>query len=136
MDARALAKSLEEELYFEIDGLDITEYLNWDGIKYGTNDLDSEEAGRTLDGEMHRSRVATKIRWDLTTKKLTTGEARMILRLIRPEWVNLTCLDLVEGPRTYRVYSNNHSIELEASGLDAMSGKLLWREFTFPLIEK
>lgn len=136
MDTRALAESLEEELHFEIDGVDITEYLNWDGIKYGTNDLDSEEAGRTLDGEMHRSRVATKIRWDLTTKKLTTGEARMILRLIRPEWVTLTCLDLVEGMRTYQVYSNNHSIDLEASGLDAVSGKLLWQEFTFPLIEK
>lgn len=136
MDARTLAESLEEELHFEIDGVDITEYLNWDGIKYGTNDLDSEEAGRTLDGEMHRSRIATKIRWDLTTKKLTTGEARMILQLIRPEWVTLTCLDLVQGTRTYQVYSNNHSIELEASGLDAVSGKLLWREFSFPLIEK
>lgn len=127
---------LDADIVFEIDGIDITPYLSWDGIKYGTNDLDSEEAGRTLDGEMHRSRVATKIRWDLTTKKLTTAEARMILQLIRPEWVTLTCLDLVEGMRTYQVYSNNHSIELEASGLDEVSGTLLWREFSFPLIEK
>lgn len=127
---------LDADIVFEIDGIDITPYLSWDGIKYGTNDLDSEEAGRTLDGEMHRSRVATKIRWDLTTKKLTTAEARMILQLIRPEWVTLTCLDLVEGMRTYQAYSNNHSIELEASGLDEVSGTLLWREFSFPLIEK
>lgn len=136
MDARELAASLEEELHFEIDGVDITEYLNWDGIKYGTNDLDSEESGRTLDGKMHRSRVDTKIRWDLTTKKLTTAEARMILQLIRPEWITLKCLDLVQGMRTYRAYSNNHAIELEASGLDTVTGKLLWKEFTFPLIEE
>lgn len=56
---------------FEIDGTDITPYMNWDGLKYSTNDLDSEEAGRTLDGVMHRSRVATKVRWDVTTKKIT-----------------------------------------------------------------
>lgn len=136
MDVKTLLDSLDTDLYFEIDGINITPYLNWDGIKYGTNDLDSEEAGRTLDGEMHRSRVATKIRWDLTTKKLTTAEARMILQLIRPEWVTVKCLDLVEGYRTYQAYSNNHSIELEASGLDKVSGKLLWKEFPFPLIEK
>lgn len=136
MDVQALLDSLDTDLYFEIDGVDVTPYLNWDGIKYGTNDLDSEEAGRTLDGKMHRSRVDTKIRWDLTTKKLTTAEARMILQLIRPEWITLTCLDLVQGTRTYRAYSNNHAIELEASGLDAVTGKLLWKEFTFPLIEE
>lgn len=136
MDVQALLDSLDTALYFEIDGVDVTPYLSWDGIKYGTNDLDSEEAGRTLDGKMHRSRVDTKIRWDLTTKKLTTAEARMILQLIRPEWITLKCLDLVQGMRTYRAYSNNHTIELEASGLDAVTGKLLWKEFTFPLVEE
>lgn len=120
---------------FEIDGVDITPYMNWEGLKYGTNDLDSEEAGRTLDGVMHRSRVATKIRWDVTTKKLTTPEVQTLLQLIRPEWVTLHCTDLCEGEKTIQVYSNNHSIDLCASGV-GVDGQLLWNEFTFPLIEQ
>ena len=120
---------------FEIDGTDITPYMNWEGLKYGTNDLDSEEAGRTLDGIMHRSRVATKIRWDVTTKKLTTAEATKLLQLIRPEWVQLRCTDLCLGERTMIVYSNNHSIEMLASGVN-VKGEILWNEFTFPLIER
>lgn len=120
---------------FEIDGTDITPYMNWDGLKYATNDLDSEEAGRTLDGIMHRSRVATKIRWDVTTKKLRTSEAMTLLQLIRPEWVQLRCTDLCTGERTLTVYSNNHSIEMGASGL-SVDGEILWNEFTFPLIEQ
>ncbi len=124
-----------DDLIFEIDGVDITPYMNWDGLKYGTNDLDSDEAGRTLDGIMHRSRVATKIRWDVRTKKLRTAELQKILQLIRPEWVTLRCTDLCEGERVLRVYSNNHSVDLCASGLD-VEGHLLWNEFTFPLIEQ
>lgn len=135
MNVDELLSTLDTEFVFEIDGIDITPYINWDGLKYGTNDLDSEEAGRTLDGIMHRSRVATKIRWDITTKKLRTAEARMILQLIRSEWVTVRCLDLCEGIRTYQAYSNNHSIELAASGLD-VNGELLWNEFSFPIIEQ
>lgn len=119
----------------EIDGVDITPYMNWEGFKYGTNDLDSDEAGRTLDGIMHRSRVATKIRLDVTTKKLRTSEAQKILKLIRPEWVTVTYLDLCEGLRTVQMYSNNHSIDMAASGVDTEGG-ILWNEFTFPLIEQ
>lgn len=135
MDVATLLAELDDNFIFEIDGVDITPYMNWEGLKYGTNDLDSDEAGRTLDGVMHRSRVATKIRWDVQTKKLRTSEARMILQLIRPEWVTVRCLDLCQGIRTYKAYSNNHSIDLAASGLD-IEGKLLWKEFTFPIIEQ
>lgn len=120
---------------FEVDGVDITPYMNWDGLKYGTNDLDSEEAGRTLDGLMHRSRVATKIRWDVQVKKLTTPQLQTLLQLIRPEWVTLRCTDLCLGERTYRAYSNNHSVEVCGTGLN-VDGEILWSEFSFPLIEE
>lgn len=120
---------------FEVDGVDITPYMNWDGLKYGTNDLDSEEAGRTLDGIMHRSRVATKIRWDVQVKKLTTPQLQTLLQLIRPEWVTLRCTDLCLGERTYRAYSNNYSVEVCGTGL-GVDGEILWSEFSFPLIEE
>lgn len=120
---------------FKIDGTDITQYMDWSGLKYGVNDLDSEEAGRTLDGIMHRSRVSTKIRWDVRTKKLTTSEIQKLMQLIRPEWVTLTCTDLCLGERTYQAYSNNYSVETVATGLN-VDGEILWSEFSFPLIEQ
>lgn len=120
---------------FSIDGTDITQYMDWSGLKYGVNDLDSEEAGRTLDGVMHRSRVATKVRWDVRTKKLTTPEIQKLMQLIRPEWVTLTCTDLCLGERTYQAYSNNYSVDTVATGLN-VDGEILWSEFSFPLIEQ
>lgn len=120
---------------FEVDGVDITPYMNWDGLKYGVNDLDSEEAGRTLDGIMHRSRVGTKIRWDVQVKKLTTPQIHTLLNLIRPEWVTVRCTDLALGERTYRAYSNNYAVETVGTGLD-VDGEILWSEFSFPLIEE
>lgn len=120
---------------FEIDGVDITPYMDWKGLKYSVNDLDSEEAGRTLDGIMHRSRVATKIRWDVSVKKLTTSQIQILMKLIRPEWVTLRCTDLYFGERVYRAYSNNYSVETAATGLN-IDGEILWSEFSFPLIEE
>lgn len=120
---------------FEIDGVDIVPYINWSGLKYGTNDLDSEEAGRTLDGVMHRSRVSTKIRWDIPTRQLTTPELQKLLQLIRPEWVTIHCTDLCSGERTYQAYSNNHSVETVATGVN-VKGEILWGSFTFPIIEQ
>lgn len=120
---------------FEVDGKDITKYMNFDGLKYGVNDLDSEEAGRTLDGIMHRSRVATKIRWDIQVKKLYTDELQELFQLIRPEWVTVHYTDPCMGERVAQFYSNNYSVDLESS-YEVDSGKLLWSEFSFPLIEQ
>ena len=36
---------------FKINGVDITPYMRFEGLKYTTFDLDSDEAGRTLDGK-------------------------------------------------------------------------------------
>lgn len=120
---------------FEINGNDITKYMNFDGLKYGVNDLDSEEAGRTLDGIMHRSRVATKIRWDVQVKKLYTDELQELLEIIRPEWVTLHYTDPCMGERTIQVYSNNYNLDLESS-YNADKGEILWSEWSFPLIEQ
>ena len=72
-------------MVFEIDGTDITPYIHFEGLKYTTFDLDSEETTRTLDGNLRRSRVATKVRWDVPCKRLRTKEVEEILRLLKPE---------------------------------------------------
>ena len=122
-------------MVFEIDGTDITPYIHFEGLKYTTFDLDSEETTRTLDGNLRRSRVATKVRWDVPCKRLRTKEVEEILRLLKPEWVQLRASDPLFGLRTGTFYSNNNSISMKITSKTS-EGDELWEGLTFPLIER
>ena len=45
---------------FAIGTTNIIQYIAEDGLTFQTFDIDAPDAGRTLDGKMHRARVATK----------------------------------------------------------------------------
>ena len=122
-------------MVFEIDGTDITPYIHFEGLKYTTFDLDSEETTRTLDGNLRRSRVATKVRWDVPCKLLRTEEVEDILRLLKPEWVQLRASDPLFGLRVGTFYSNNNSISMKITSKTS-EGDELWEGLTFPLIER
>lgn len=122
-------------MVFEIDGTDITPYIAFEGLKFTTFDLDSDEAGRTLDGNLRRSRVATKVRWDVPCRPLKTSELTKLFQLLKPEWVQLRASDPLFGLRTSTFYSNNNSIEMKITSKDSEDGEL-WDGLTFPLIER
>lgn len=122
-------------MVFEINGVDITPYIAFEGLKYSTFDLDSEEAGRTMDGMMRRARVATKVRWDVPTKHLRTTELAFLMRLLSDEWVTLKASDPLFGLRSGRFYSNNNSISMKITST-VSEDEELWEGFTFPLIEQ
>ena len=122
-------------MVFEIDGTDITPYIHFEGLKYTTFDLDSEETTRTLDGNLRRSRIATKVRWDVPCKRLRTKEVEEILRLLKPEWVQLRASDPLFGLRVGTFYSNNNSISMKITSKTS-EGDELWEGLTFPLIER
>ena len=67
----------------EIDGVDITHYIAFGGLKWSRNDIDAQNAGRALDGTMIRDRVATKIRLDITCRPLKAEELSQLLNLIQ-----------------------------------------------------
>lgn len=120
-------------MVFKIDGTDILKYVASDGLKYTRSDLDGPNAGRTLDGLMHRDRIASKIRWDVTCHPLTEQELSEILTLIEPEFVTVEYTDL----QTRRVvsktmYSNNVPTTLAFAYKDGA----WWTDLTFPLIEQ
>lgn len=121
-------------MVLKIDGIDITPYIAHRGIKWQRSDLDASNAGRSLDGKLLRSRVASKIRLDVTCIPLTTEQASAVLSAIMPEWVTITYTDPQIGTEvTKTMYSNNNP----ASFLFAKSnGKEYWDGITFPLIEK
>lgn len=122
-------------MVFEIDGEDITKYIAFSGLKFTVSDLDSEEAGRTLDGNLRRSRVATKVRWDVPTRPLKTSELQHLFSLIKKEWVTLRASDPYFGLRSARFYSNNYNVAMKISSKTS-DNEELWDSITFPLIEE
>ena len=116
-----------------IDGVDITDYIAFQGLKRGRSDIDSPNAGRTLDGVMHRGRVATKLRWDVTCRPLKDAELTTIENLLMPEYITVTVIgDPHYGTWQRRCYSNNTSAEYL---IRKPNGTQYWAGITFPLIE-
>lgn len=118
---------------FTINGVSILNYLAEDGIKWQRNDVESEDAGRTLDGIMHRDRVASKVRLDIKCRPLKDAEAMAVLSAIKPEFVTVRYIDPQDGSVTRTMYSNNIPAICATVRPD---GTALWKGLEFPLIER
>lgn len=118
---------------FKINGVNILPFIAQKGIKWQRNDLDGENAGRTMDGIMHRSRVASKIRLDITCIPLKSEDAKTVLNLIYPEYVSVEYTDPMYGLVTKTMYSNNNPATFMALHSD---GTEYWEGISFPLIER
>ena len=116
-----------------INGVDMTPYIALGGIKWQRYDVDSPETGRTLDGVMHRGRVTTKIRLDITCRLLKAGEASIVLNAILPEYVSVTYDDPMYGTTTKTMYSNNNPAVYQ---FKRPNGDEYWSGVTFPLVER
>lgn len=117
-----------------IDGVDMTPYIASRGIKWQRSDLDAHGPGRGLDGKLMRSRVASKIRLDITCIPLTADRASVVLTAIMPEWVTVTYTDPQVGKDvTKTMYSNNNPASYL---MKKPNGKECWDGITFPLIER
>ena len=64
---------------FTVNGVSLLNYLAEDGIKWTRFDVEAPDTGRTLDGVMHRGRVASKVRLDITCRPLKSSEAMAVL---------------------------------------------------------
>ena len=118
---------------FTINGVSIVNYIAEDGIKWQRNDVESEDAGRTLDGVMHRDRVASKVRLDIKCRPLTSSEAMAVLGAIKPEFVTVRYIDPQDGSVTRTMYSNNIPALCATVNPD---GTAVWKGLEFPLIER
>lgn len=117
-----------------VNGIDMTPYVAFQGFKVQRADVESPESGRTLDGLMHRGRVATKYRIDATCRPLKSDEARVVLQTIKPEYVTVTYYDPEQGLReNVAMYSNNIPATFCKRDKD---GTEWWMGITFPLIER
>lgn len=104
-----------------------------DGFKWTRYDIDSPNTGRTLDGLMHRGRVATKIKLEIKCRPLTASELSIVLNAIRPEYVTVTYTDPMLGEVTKTMYSNNNPA---VHCLWKPNGTEWWSGISFPLVER
>ena len=118
---------------FSVNNVNLLPYIVEDGLKWTRFDVEAPDTGRTLDGVMHRGRVAMKVRLDVTCRPLTSAEAMVVLRAIEPEYVTVQYVDPADGSVTRTMYSNNIPAICAAVHPD---GSAIWTGLTFPLIER
>ena len=117
-----------------LGAVDMVPYIaHDDGVKWTRSDIDSPQTGRTLDGRMHRGRVATKIRLDIKCRPLKSDELAIVLSAIYPEYVSVTYSDPMSGTVTKTFYSNNNPATFWSRLPD---GTEWWDGVSFPLVER
>lgn len=120
-------------MVLKVNGVDMLPYVAHQGIKWQRSDLDSAESGRTLDGLLHRERVASKIRLDITCRPLRSEEASVVLNAIFPEYLTVEYTDPMYGLVTKQMYANNNPAShmmIQDDGIE------WWDGIAFPLIER
>lgn len=115
-----------------VDNVDMIPFIAYRGLKWSRNDIDAPNSGRTLDGTMHRGRVTTKIRLDITCRPLTAEELKTVLNAIEPEYVTVTYDDPMQGRVVKQMYSNNNPASFCIVQPD---GTEWWNDISFPLVE-
>ena len=83
---------------FMIGGIDLTNLVDWDGMKITRNDLDADGSGRNvLDGLMYRSKIATKIKIVVSFVRLSETEMKRVEDALgNSDYVSVT----IRNPRT------------------------------------
>lgn len=113
--------------------VDITPWIAWQGLTFSRNDVDAPDAGRTMDGLMHRGRVASKEKMEVKTVQLTRAQSSRLQTLLFPEsiQVRVTPYPRTNSAHVMKMYSNNvkttYVIHRE-NGEDLQS-------LSFPLVE-
>lgn len=112
---------------------DITPWIAWQGLTFSLNSIDAPDAGRSMDGMMHRGMVAIKEKMNVNTVQLTRAQVAKLYSLLTPEtiMVRVTPYPRTNASQIMYMYSNNvkatYVIHRE-NGEDLQS-------LSFPLIE-
>ena len=118
---------------FTVNNVILLLYIIKDGLKWTRFDIYAPDTGRTLDGVMHRGRVAVKVRLDVTCRPLTASEAATVLNAVAPEFVTVRYEDPMQGSVTKTMYSNNIPTLCSTVYPDETAR---WEGLVFPLIER
>ena len=73
-------------------------------FSWGLQDVSGSDAGRTMDGVMHKNRIAQKRKIDLVWAMPTPEESHAILVAFNPEYINVTYYDPLDGATVTRTF--------------------------------
>ena len=112
---------------------DITPWIKYQGLTFSRNDIESPDAGRDMQGTMHRGRVASKEKINISTVQLTRAQSAKLQSLLYPEtiMVRVNPYPRTNSSQTFYMYSNNVSTQYV---IHRENGEDL-QELSFPLIE-
>lgn len=112
--------------------VDITPMIAYQGISFSRNDIESPDSGRTLDGLMHRGRIAVKEKMEVKTIQLTKSQVASLTTLLYPETIQVRVnpYSNTNASKTMTMYSNNVKVNyvIHRTNDDLQS-------VSFPLIE-
>lgn len=122
------------EIYGNGQWNDITPYIAFGGLTFSRNDVDAPNTGRSLDGLMHRGRVAVKEKMNVQTIQLTRAQSSWLQTLLYPQYiqVRVTPYPRTNAAHQMQMYSNNVKVTYTIhrdNGEDLVT-------LSFPLIER
>ena len=123
---------MAQKAKFLIDGVDFSDCIKQGGLKWKKYDLEAEQSGRTLDGQMHRKRIARKRQLTLSCRRMTDTRAQQLGTALDKEFVQISYPDLLFGLVSKTFYGT----ELEAAVWAERDGVLYWDAATFQLTER
>ena len=111
---------------------DITKWIAYQGVEFSRQDIEAPDAGRTLDGLMHRGRVAIKEKMQIKTIAMNKSDIATLHTLLYPETIEVKVNPYpnTNSSKEMTMYANNfktnYIIHKNNDELQSMS---------FPLVE-
>ena len=100
------------------------------------NDLDADGSGRDVQtGEMFRTRIAVKQKWEVKLLRLPEAIHRQLLADIAGAFYSATVLDPVTGAQATRTFYTS-SVPFGAQRYDRSTGQAYYDGMTFSMTEK
>lgn len=117
---------------FAIGTTNIIQYIAEEGLTFDTEDIDAPGSGRTLDGKMHRNRVATKKKITVRFRPLSGSEITTVRNLMNNQTFSVKYYDIDGSQVTKTMYkgTDTYNLALAFSSLDG-----LYRGYEVHLIE-
>ena len=121
------------EIFNGSSWVDITKYIAYQGITFSYNAVEAPDAGRTLDGIMHRGMIAVKEKIEIKTVPLTRAQTALIYGLLSPETIQVRVNPYpnTNASKTLTMYANNFKTSYI---IHRANGEEL-QELSFPLVE-
>ena len=117
-----------------INGHDYAPYI--EELIPGRNDLDADGSGRDVQtGEMFRTRIAVKQKWDVKMLRLSETIHRQLLADIAPAFFAATVLDPNTGATATKNFYTS-SVPFGAQRYDRNTGAPVYDGMTFSMTEK